>query len=90
VQLYLSDRNAPVTVPIHSLEAFKRIHVAAGQTEAVTLVIAPNAFSVIDNDNKRIILPGKFDISVGGSQPGTIGEPHGKILTTTIELTAKR
>jgi beta-glucosidase len=90
VQLYLSDRSAPVTVPIRSLAAFKRIYLAAGQTKTVTLVIPPNAFSIIDKDNKRVILPGKFDIAVGGGQPGIISEPSGKILTTTIELMAKK
>jgi beta-glucosidase len=90
VQLYLSDRNAPVTVPIRSLGAFKRIHLQAGQTKTVDLLVAPNAFSIIDNDNKRVVLPGKFEVAVGGGQPGTVSEQHGKILTTIIELTAKK
>jgi beta-glucosidase len=90
VQLYLSDRNGPVAVPIRSLEAFRRIHLHAGQTKTVEFVIAPNAFSIIDNSNKRVILPGKFGIAIGGGQPGTISEQHGKILTTTVELTTKK
>ena len=90
LQLYLSNRNAPVTVPIRSLAAFKRIHLQAGQTKTAELVIAPNAFSIIDNNNKRVIAPGKFEITVGGGQPGTISEQHGKILKTTMELTAKK
>jgi beta-glucosidase len=90
VQLYLIDRDAPVTVPIRSLAAFKRVHLQARQTKTVDLVITPNAFSIIDNNNKRMVLPGKFEISVGGGQPGTISEQHGKILTTAIELTAKK
>jgi beta-glucosidase len=90
VQLYLSNRNPSMTVPIRSLEAFKRIHLLAGQTKTLDLIIAPNAFSIIDNNNKRTILPGKFEIAVGGGQPGTISEQYGKIITTTIELMAKK
>lgn len=89
VELYLSDLNAPVTVPTRSLEGFKRIHLQPRETKTVDLVVAPNAFSVIDNNNKRVILPGKFEIAVGGGQPGTISEQHGNILKTTIELMAK-
>ena len=90
VQVYLTNRNTAVTAPIRSLEAFNRIHLEAGQTKAVTLVIPPNAFSIIDDNNKRTILPGKFDIAVGGSQPGANREQPGKILTATIELTEKK
>jgi beta-glucosidase len=86
VQLYLSNLSAPVPVPIRSLEAFKRLHLMSGETKPITLVIPPNAFSIIDNNNKRVILHGKFQIAVGGGQPGTISEQQSKVLNTTIEL----
>jgi beta-glucosidase len=90
VQLYLSNLSAPVPVPIRSLEAFKRFHLRSGEAKTVTLVIPPNAFSIIDNNNKRVILPGKFQIAVGGGQPGAISEQQSKVLKTTIELTATK
>jgi hypothetical protein len=34
------------------------------------LTIDPNSFSNINDQNKRVILPGKFEIAVGGVQPG--------------------
>jgi beta-glucosidase len=69
IQLYLANLTANVPVPIHSLKAFKRIYLLPGETKTVVLSIPPDAFSVIDNNNKRVILPGKFQIFVGGRQP---------------------
>jgi beta-glucosidase len=69
VELYVSDKGATVPVAIHALKSFKRIHLLPGETKRVTLGIPPDAFSVIDNNNKRVILPGKFQVFVGGRQP---------------------
>ena len=69
VQLYLANTGATVPVPLHALKAFRRIHLLPGEAKTVVLSIPPDAFSVIDNNNKRIILPGKFQIFVGGRQP---------------------
>ena len=69
VQLYLANRGATVPVPVHALKAFKRISLLPGETKAVVLSVPPDAFSVIDNNNKKVILPGKFQVFVGGRQP---------------------
>jgi beta-glucosidase len=58
-----------VPVPIRSLKGFKRIHLLPGETRIVSFSIAPEAFSVIDEQNKRVIKPGVFELSVGGVQP---------------------
>jgi beta-glucosidase len=85
VQLYLSNLSSTVPVPIRSLGGFKRIHLLRGEAKTVNLVIAPNAFSIIDNNNKRVIQPGKFEIAVGCGQPGTISERQGKMLRAIID-----
>ena len=85
VQLYVSSLSSTVPVPIRSLDGFKRIHLLPGEAKTVNLAIAPNAFSIIDNNNKRVIQPGKFEIAVGGGQPGTISEQQGKILRKIID-----
>ena len=69
IQIYLSNLGATVPVPLHALKAFKRILILPGETKTVLLTLPPEAFSVIDNNNKRVILPGKFQIFVGGRQP---------------------
>jgi beta-glucosidase len=70
-QVYLSRRDATVPVPIRSLAAFRRIHLQPGEKRTVEFVIAPNAFSVVNDKMQRVVLPGAFTFSVGGGQPGT-------------------
>jgi beta-glucosidase len=69
VQVYVSDLGADVPVPIRALKAFKRVRILPSETKTVRFSIAPEAFSVIDEQNKRVIKPGIFEISAGGSQP---------------------
>ena len=77
VQVYLSDLNATVPVPVRTLKGFKRIHLKQGEKKTVEFNISPDAFSVIDGNNKRVILPGEFEISVGGGQPDSKGTTEG-------------
>ena len=69
VQLYLSDVEASVPVPIRQLVGFKRVHLKPGETQTVSFAIAPEAFSVIDDAGQRVVEPGRFRLSVGGRQP---------------------
>jgi beta-glucosidase len=69
VEVYLSNLTASVPVAIRSLEGFKRVHLLPGEVKTISLSIAPDAFSVIDQNDKQVIEPGKFLISAGGHQP---------------------
>lgn len=68
-QLYVSHLDAPVAVPLRSLRGFKRVQLNPGESKLVTFSISPEAFSIINEENERETLPGKFQISVGGGQP---------------------
>jgi beta-glucosidase len=70
-QVYLSALDANVPVPIRSLRGFRRIHLAPGQTTILHFTIAPDAFTVIDDQMKTVNLPGKYEVAVGGGQPGS-------------------
>jgi beta-glucosidase len=86
-QVYISYLNAPIPVPIHVLKAFKRIHLKPGEIKKVSFSVSPNSFSIINNNNERVIIPGKFDISVGTGQPGSKGTIEGvNILKTEITI----
>ena len=69
-QLYLSDKDATVPVPIRSLRGFKRVHLQPGEVRTLHFSIAPDAFTVIDDKMQKVTLPGQFEVSVGGGQPG--------------------
>jgi len=85
-EVYVSNKTAKGHIPIRALKAFKRIHLNAGASQTVQLTLAPDAFSIINDNNKKVILPGKFDISIGGGQPGTVVKTSSNVLQTTITL----
>ena len=70
-------------VPIRSLTAFQRVHLAPGEVKTVEFTIAPDSFSIINDKNEKQILPGEFGISVGGGQPDV---PNANVLKTQIKL----
>ncbi len=81
VQLYVKIEDAAVPVPLHALQAFKRINLKTGEKKTVTFELEPKQFAVIDDENKRVVQPGNFTIFVGGQQPGKLDKGLNKSLT---------
>ncbi len=69
VQLYLKDLEASVVVPQHSLRGFQRISLAPGESRRVVFELGPRDLSLIDESGRRVLEPGRFRLTVGGSQP---------------------
>jgi beta-glucosidase len=67
VQMYIRDKVSSVTRPVKELKGFKRITLAPGQTETVTLAITPEHLSFYDINMKYVVEPGDFEIMVGNS-----------------------
>lgn len=87
VQLYVSNNNAPVPVPIRSLKGFKRIHLLLGETKTVDFTIPAEAFTVIDDQHEQVVLPGAYTIAVGGGQPDSkAAESGADVLKANITL----
>jgi beta-glucosidase len=86
VQLYVSDVEASVPVPIRSLAGFTRISLAPGQRRRVSLTVPATMLSVIDAEGRRVVEPGAFELSVGGKQPAQRGRAD---AATTEVLTAR-
>ena len=70
VQVYVTDEKASVPVPIRSLVAFQRIHLERGQRRTLKFELAARALSIVLGDGSRVLEPGRFQIAVGGRQPG--------------------
>ena len=66
-QLYLTEEYASVVQPVRQLKHFRRIHIRKGETGHVTFVLTPDDFSLINEDMKRVVEPGDFDIQIGSS-----------------------
>ncbi len=73
VQLYLTDVAASAPVPIRTLVGFDRISLRPGETKSVTFTITPRQMSLIDEQSKRVIESGEFEVSIGGGQKGLTG-----------------
>jgi len=69
VQLYVKDVEASVPVPLRQLQSFRRIHLDAGETKAVTFELTADQFSALDDDGQPFVEAGTFEISLGGGLP---------------------
>jgi beta-glucosidase len=85
VQLYVTDVEASVPVPIRSLQGFKRVLLEPGELKTVTFTLTPRQLSLIDAEWQRVVEPGVFEISVGGKQPGFSGIADASTTGVVIE-----
>lgn len=69
VQLYVSLPDARYPVPIRSLQGFKRVNLAAGETKTVEFMLTPSQFACLNNDMVVLVSAGRVLVSVGGKQP---------------------
>ena len=70
VQLYLSFPDVS-GAPIRALRGFRRVHLAPGASENVAFDLSPRDLSMVNDAGDIIIPAGKFNVSVGGGQPGS-------------------
>ncbi|MEO8406663.1 MAG: glycoside hydrolase family 3 C-terminal domain-containing protein, partial [Chitinophagaceae bacterium] len=86
VQVYVSAKNMTGHIPIRSLEAFKRIHLNAGESKTVELTIRANAFSFINDDNQRKVVPGAYEVTIGGGQPDVKIKTSSNVLRSQVTI----
>jgi beta-glucosidase len=71
VQIYVKDIHASGPVPIQALQDMERVHLEPGEAKTVTFTLTPRQLALVNQDGKRIVEPGVFEIAVGGALPGT-------------------
>jgi len=69
VQLYLTDLEASCAVPHHDLRGFVRLSLAPGERREVAFDLGARDLSLIDDRGHRVMEPGRFRVTIGGSQP---------------------
>lgn len=89
VQLYVTDVEASVKVPLYSLKGIKRIALKPGESSVVTFTVTPEMLNIVNEDGKYILEPGTFKISVGGGLPGKRSLELGMPETSQVLLTVK-
>lgn len=65
VLLYLGEKYRQVTHPVKQLGGFAKVFLRPGQTKEVNFTIVPEQLSFIGINNRRIIQPGTFRVSIG-------------------------
>jgi beta-glucosidase len=73
VQLYVTDLQASVRVPIRSLAGVARVNLKPGERRVVSFTLEPRQLSLITDDGRVVVEPGDFKVTVGGKQPGFAG-----------------
>ena len=69
VQLYLRDLEASTRVPRWELKGVRKLKLKPGEESEVSFTLAPRLMTMIDDEGRRILEPGKFQVYIGGSQP---------------------
>ncbi len=82
VELYLTQPSG-VEIPLRVLAGFNRVHLAPGQSAHVSLTIDPRSLGQVNQKGNRVIVPGKYSVSLGGAQP----QDAASVLTGKFNVT---
>jgi beta-glucosidase len=74
-ELYIHQRVSEVTQPVMELRKFQRVTLQPGQTRTVAFTLEPSDFAQWDINMHFNVLPGEYDVMVGGSSDQTITLP---------------
>jgi beta-glucosidase len=69
VQVYIHAKNSENATPHAKLCGFARVSLKAGESASVQVPIDQYAYTVVNEDGKRIIDSSAFEVSVGFNQP---------------------
>ncbi len=92
VQLYVSDVEASAPAPVRQLCGFRRVHLPPGESLIAIFHIEPEFLSQIDDQGRRVVEPGEFQVAVGGRQPapGDDGTDGSEVVWTTLTVFGDR
>jgi len=86
VELYVKILNPKVQASMYALQGFKRVFLKAGEKKSVEFSLKPEQFSIIDNNNQRIVEPGKIRLYVGGCQPSQKAVSSSTVVKTEFDI----
>jgi beta-glucosidase len=66
--MYITDVYGQVSRPNKQLKGFEKVELNPGESKTVTFKVNKNHLSFIGLDNKRIIEPGEFIVTIGDLQ----------------------
>ncbi|MBR5408241.1 MAG: glycoside hydrolase family 3 C-terminal domain-containing protein [Lachnospiraceae bacterium] len=87
IQIYIKDNESKLAVRNHSLCAFKRVALNAGEEKKVTLPISGKAFMEYNEEGKRVLDSKSFTLFAGVSQPDEVSVSLGGVEPLKVEVT---
>ena len=67
VQFYIHDIAAQIARPVKELKGFSKITLVPGEMDEVTFTISSEELSYYNQENEKVVDPGKFEVFVGTS-----------------------
>jgi beta-glucosidase len=67
VQLYVRDVTGRLVRPVRELKSFRRVHIEPSETKVVRFSLPTDSLGYYDNQERRTIEPGEFELYIGGS-----------------------
>ncbi|MBC3757170.1 glycoside hydrolase family 3 C-terminal domain-containing protein [Hyunsoonleella sp. SJ7] len=89
IQLYIENPNADEYNPHKTLVAFERLSFEPDEKKTLKFKIKKEQLSIANNKGEKIVKPGAYQISVGGSQPSEERIKNGSVLSEKLIITGK-
>ena len=86
VQLYLSPAAPAPGDPLYTLVDFRRVALAAGETQTVDFTLSPAQLASVDEEGRSAIRPGAYRLIAGGSSPGARSLALGAPAPVAVEF----
>lgn len=90
VQVYLtypSSTPAGIITPQRALRQFARVTIPAGVSTVVSLTLGSDSFALVDGNGFRQVIPGQYNVFVGGQQPDQVQSCGQAPLQTSVTVT---
>ncbi|MCE4553923.1 glycoside hydrolase family 3 C-terminal domain-containing protein [Roseateles cellulosilyticus] len=85
VQVYLEPAMPGPLSPRHALVGFQRVPLKAGERRTVQFQLDARALSRVDAAGLRAVQPGRYQLAIGGGQPG-----HAEVVRTGFEIEGRQ
>ncbi len=86
VQVYVQNTNADEFNPHKTLASFERVSFAPGEKKTLTFTIDKEQLSSVNANGEKVMLPGAYNISIGGAQPSEKRIKEGSVVTHKLTV----
>jgi beta-glucosidase len=86
VQVYVQNTNADEFNPHKTLASFERVSFTPGEKKTLTFTIDKEQLSSVNANGEKVMLPGAYNISVGGAQPSEKRIKEGSVVTHKLTV----